>query len=78
MALDIQAKITELVKKISGSSDLLAKFKKDPINTVKDLIGNLDISSDTINTIVEGVKAKLNVDDAKGFLAKLKKLFKIG
>ena len=76
MALDIQSKITELVKKISDNKDLLAKFKKDPITTVKDLIGNLDISSDTINTIVEGVKAKLNVDDAKGFIAKLKKLFK--
>ena len=76
MALDIQAKITELVQKISGNTALLEKFKKDPITTVKDLIGNLDISSDTINTIVEGVKAKLNLDDAKGILAKLKKLFK--
>lgn len=75
MALDIQAKINDLVKKISDNGDLLAKFKKDPVTTVKDLIGNLDISSDTINTIVEGVKAKLNLDEAKGVMNKLKGLF---
>lgn len=76
MAMDIQAKITELVGKISGNKDLIAQFKKDPITTVKNLIGNLDISSDTINTIVEGVKAKLNLDEATGLLSKVKGIFK--
>lgn len=75
MAFDIQAKITELVGKISGDKGLLAKFKKDPAATVKELIGNLDISSDTINTIVEGIKGKLNLDKAGGIFAKIKALF---
>jgi hypothetical protein len=77
--MDIQKLITEVLGKLNGSQDLLAKFKKDPISTVKSLLSSLNLDMDAIKAIVEGVTAKLGVDDAAkqatGFLAKLKSLF---
>ena len=82
--MDIQKTITDLVAKISGDSGLLNKFKSDPAGVVKSLLGNIDIDSGALKSIIDGVKAKLNLDDvakeATGFLAKIKsfcaKIFK--
>ncbi len=69
--MDIKAKIEEIVKKIKTDKNLLGKFKDDPIKTVEGLIG-VDLPDDIIEKIVEGVKAKITVDDVKGVLGKLK------
>lgn len=69
--MDIKAKIEEIVKKIKSDKNLLSKFKDDPIKTVEGLIG-VDLPDDIIEKIVEGVKAKITVDDVKGVLGKLK------
>ena len=60
--MDIKEKIAELVQKITGNKDLLAKFKADPIGTVKGILGNIDLSNDQLSAIVDGVKAKINLD----------------
>ena len=81
----IKEKIEEIVAKIKSSEDLLEKFKKDPIKTVESLIG-IDLPDDTIEKIIDGVKAKITLDklddikdDLKGnlggALGALKKLF---
>lgn len=77
----IKEKIEEIVEKIKNSDDLITKFKTNPIKTVEDLIG-IDLPDDTIEKIVEGVKAKITLDkldDLKdnlgGALGALKKLF---
>ena len=77
----IKEKIEEIVGKLKNSDDLLAKFKTNPIKTVEDLIG-IDLPDDTIEKIVDGVKAKITLDkldDLKdnlgGALGALKKLF---
>ena len=78
IVMDIKNEITKLVKKITGDKSLLENFKKDPLATVKKLLGESvvkDLSSDTLGKIVEGVKAKVNIDDAKGILSKVKGLF---
>jgi hypothetical protein len=69
--MDIKEKITELVKKITGDKDLLAKFKADPMGTAKGLLGDLDISKDDLSAIVEAVKAKVNLDAAGDLLGGL-------
>lgn len=69
--MDIKAKIEEIVKKIKSDKNLLSNFKADPIKTVEKLIG-VDLPDDIIEKIVEGVKAKITVDDVKGVLGKLK------
>lgn len=60
--MDIKAKINEIVDKIKSDKDLFAKFKNDPIATVESLIG-IDLPDDQIKGIVDGVKAKISLDD---------------
>ena len=78
--MDIKEMITSVVGKISADNNLLAKFKKSPSSVVKSLLSKLGISKDSltkdlINKVVEGVKAKLNIDVATSLLGKIKGLF---
>ena len=63
MALDmIKDKIEELVAKIKGDKNLLSSFKADPIKTVESLIG-IDLPDEKLEQVVDGIKAKIAVDD---------------
>ncbi|MBP5166576.1 MAG: hypothetical protein ILP09_04880 [Oscillospiraceae bacterium] len=75
MDFDIKGKIEELVKKISGDKSLLEKFTKDPIGAVKGLLGGVDLPSEQLESLVAGVKAKLNIDQAGDLLGKIGGLF---
>ena len=77
----IKEKIEEIVKKLTDNKDLLENFKKNPVKTVESLLG-IDLPDDTIEKIVDGVKAKITLDklddlkdDLGGALSALKKLF---
>ena len=73
MAIDIKAKITELVEKIQKDPKTLEKFKKDPIATVEGLLG-IDLPDEQIKAVADGVKAKISLDkvgDALGGLGSL-------
>ncbi len=72
--MDIKAKIEEIVAKIKADKNIAAKFKENPVKTVEDLLG-IDLPDDQVKAIVDGVKAKINLDDAEGLLGKAKKLF---
>ena len=63
--MDIKAKITELETKIKSDPDLLAKFKSDPIKAIEGIIG-VDLPDEQIKQIAEGLKAKINLEDAAG------------
>lgn len=69
--MDIKEKIIELVQKITADNDLLAKFKADPVGTVKGILGNIDLPKDQLGAIVDGVKAKINLDAAGDLLGGL-------
>ncbi len=60
--MDIKEKIEELVEKLQGDKDLAARFQKDPVSAVEDLLG-VDLPDGQVEKIVEGVKAKLKLDD---------------
>ena len=68
--MDIKAKINELVEKIKSDKTLGAKFAKDPIGTVEGLIG-IDLPNDQVQKIVDGIKAKINLDNISGKLGGL-------
>ncbi len=70
MAFDIKKIIEDIIAKIKGDKDLGEKFQKNPTKTVEGLIG-VDLPDDQINAVVEGVKAKLNLDDIAGKLGGL-------
>lgn len=68
--MDIKNKINELVEKIKSDKELGDKFQKDPIATVEGLIG-VDLPNDQIEKLVDGIKAKINLDKLGGGLGKL-------
>ncbi len=61
---EIKEKIEEIVEKLKNSDDLLAKFKASPIKVIEELIG-IDLPDEKIQSIIDGVKAKMAIDDAK-------------
>ena len=65
--MDIKAKIEEIVKKITSDKTLLTEFKSNPVKVIEGLIG-VDLPDDKLKSIVDGVKAKISIDDAKKFL----------
>ncbi len=72
-AFDLKEKITELIEKITSDEKLQKQFQENPVKAVEELIG-VDLPDDTIEKIIDGVKAKLTLDkisDAAGFLKKL-------
>lgn len=71
MAFDIKAKIDEVVNKVKSDKDFAAKFQKEPVKAVEDVLG-VDLPDDQINGIIDGVKAKVNFD---GIADKLGGLF---
>lgn len=74
--MDIKAKIEEIVNKVKNDKDFADKFKSNPVKAVEDVVG-VDLPDDQINKIVDGIKAKVSIDDAKdkigGILGKLTK-----
>ena len=73
--MDIKAKIEEIVAKVKSDKTIAERFKKDPVKVVEELLG-VDIPDDAVEKIVDGVKAKISVDDVKSKLGGLGKLFK--
>ncbi len=60
--MEIKEKIEELVEKLQGDKNLAARFQKDPVSAVEDLL-DVDLPDGQVEKIVEGVKAKLKLDD---------------
>lgn len=72
--MDIKAKIEEIVNKVKSDKDFASKFKSDPIKAVEAVLG-MDLPDDQIKAVIEGVKAKVSLDEAGGLLGSIKKLF---
>lgn len=59
--MDIKAKIDEIVDKVKNDKNFADKFKSEPIKAVEDVVG-VDLPDDQIKSVVDGVKAKVNLD----------------
>ena len=71
----MKEKIDEIVKKVKDDPKFLDNFKKNPIKAVESVLG-VDLPDDQINGIIEGVKAKINLDNLGGGLGKITSMFK--
>ena len=60
--MDIQKIINDVIAKLKADDNLLEKFKTNPVKVLEDLTG-IDLPDDKINAIIDGIKAKLNLDD---------------
>ena len=79
--MDIQKIISDLVSKLTGNKDLIAKVTSDPLKAVKDLLG-IDLDPSQLGDVVKGVTGQLGditedaAKEAGGILSKIKNLFK--
>lgn len=74
MDINLKEKVEELVNKIKNDKNIAAKFQKDPVATVESLLG-IDLPNEQIDSVVDMVKAKVNLDNLGDALGGLKGLF---
>jgi len=72
--MDLQKIISDLVGKLTGNSELIEKFKADPLKLVKDLLG-IDLDPTQLAEVVKGVTAALGGEKAGGILGAIKGVF---
>ena len=72
--MDIKAKIEEVVKKLTSDKNLRAKFERNPVSVIEQLIG-IDLPDEQINQLVDGIKAKIKLDQVGDMLGGIGKLF---
>ena len=71
---DVKELVEKAVDTIKGDENLLESFKADPIKVVEKIL-NIDLPDEILEKIVEAVKTKINIDDAKEVIGKLSGLF---
>ena len=72
--MDIKEKIEELVEKIKSDDELMEKFRKEPVKVIESLIG-IDLPDDQMEQVINGIKAKIKLDDIGDMLGGLGGLF---
>ena len=72
--MDIKEKIEEIIEKVKSDKDFSSKFSSDPVKAIESVLG-IDLPDDQIKALIDGVKAKLSLDQAGGLLGYIKKLF---
>ena len=71
---EIKEKIEQVVKKLTADKNLMAKFDKNPVKVIEELLG-VDLPDDIVKKVVEGVKAKIKLAKVGDALENLGGLF---
>lgn len=76
MSIDIAKYVEDIIEKLAGDDQLVEKFKKDPIATIKTLLGKINLDEEALEGIAKAVKGKIDLenlkDKAEGILGGLK------
>ena len=72
--MDIKEKIEQAAKKLLADKTLMARFEKNPASVIEQLIG-IDLPDEQINQVIEGIKAKIKLDQVGDVLGGIGKLF---
>ena len=72
--MDIKAKLEEIVKKLMKDKSLMTKFERNPVSVIEELIG-IDLPDQQVNQLIEGIKAKIKLDQVGDMLGGIGKLF---
>ncbi len=70
----LKEKAEDIIEKIKSDKNIAAKFQKDPVATVEELLG-VDLPNDQIEALVDFIKAKIDLDKIGNALGGLKGLF---
>ena len=75
--MDIQKLINDVLEKLKKNDNLKNDFMTNPVKVLEDLVG-IDLPDEKINAVIDGIKAKLNIDDlaekASGIMGALSNL----
>lgn len=72
--MDIKEKIESVVKNLLDDKKLLENFEKNPVKVIEQLLG-VDLPDDLVEKIIDGVKAKINLEKVGDALDALSGLF---
>ena len=72
--MEIKEKIEKVVKKLLSDKNLMDKFEKNPAKVIEDVL-EMDLPDELVNQIIEGVKAKINLEKVGDALGALGGLF---
>lgn len=73
--MDIKAKIEEILNKVKADPNFASDFQKDPVKAAEKVLG-VDLPDDVINSIIDGVKAKIAAGDISDKLGGILGAFK--
>ena len=73
--MDIKKTIEDIVDKLKSDDALQKQFLSDPVGALEKLTG-IDLPTEQLNAVVNGVKAKLTADTIGGAVKDLTGLFK--
>jgi len=74
MSIDIKELIEKAVKAITEDEQLKEQFQENPVQALESIL-KIDLPDDMVQKLIEGVKAKISIDELGDTLGKLKKLF---
>lgn len=72
--MDIKEKVEAIIEEIKNNPNIKEEFEKEPVKVIEKLIG-VDLPDDVVEKIIDGVKAKLTVDNVSKLAGALKDLF---
>ncbi len=73
--MDIKEQVSKIVEEVSHNPNLKEQFEKEPVKVVEKMIG-IDLPDDVVMKIVDGVKAKITMDNVSKAADTLKGIFK--
>ena len=72
--MDIKEKIEAIIEEIKKNPNIKEEFEKEPVKVIEKLVG-VDLPDDVVEKIIDGVKAKMTVDNVSKIAGALKGLF---
>ena len=74
MDFDVKELIEKAINVLKEDDNLLENFKKEPVKTLEKIL-KIDLPDEKLEAVVDGIKAKLAIDDVSDVLGKLGGLF---
>ena len=73
--MDIKGQINKIVEEVTKNPNMKEQFEKEPVKAIEKIIG-IDLPDVAVMKIIDGVKAKLAVDNVSKAADALKGMFK--
>lgn len=72
--MDVKKMINQVVDFIKDNEDIKKQFEKEPVKVIEKVL-KVDLPDDIVNAIIDGVKAKITLDNVADVASSLKGLF---